>query len=224
MPLPLSPEFLGGALGFFFTIALLSYLIGDNALYRIALHIFIGVSVGYVTLVVFYQVLQPRLIEPILSRNPVAIGLAAVPVVLFIMLLLKRGQRTAWLGSLAVAYMIGVGTAVAIGGAVTGTLLPQVRSTAIPLTQGDGLIAILSNLIMVFGTIATLLYFQFWVRGRSASGDAQRVALMRYAAAVGQFFLMITLGVIYGGMILSGMAIFSERLITLYGWITSLLS
>jgi hypothetical protein len=81
----------------------------------------------------------------------------------------------------------------------------------------------LSNLIIVIGTIATLLYFQFWVRGRSMSGDAQRVTLMRYAGYLGQAFLTLTLGVIYGGMILSGMAILSERLMTLYGWILSLL-
>jgi hypothetical protein len=218
MPLPFSPEFLGGALGFLFTVALLSYLIGDNVVYRIALHIFIGVSAGYVALVIIYQAFKPRLVDALGSGQPVGMVLAIVPVLLFILLLFKLGQRTAWLGSLAVAYMIGVGTAVAIGGAVTGTLLPQIASTS--LLRGD----FISNVILLVGTIATLLYFQFWVRGRSASGDAQRVALMRYAGYVGQAFLMITLGVIYGGMILSGMAIFSERLVSLFGWITSLLS
>ena len=220
MPLPFSSEFLGGALGFLFTVALLSYLIGDNAVYRIALHIFIGVSAGYITLVIFYQALKPRLFAPFGSGDVLAMGLAAVPVLLFLLLLLKQGQRTAWLGSLAVAYMIGVGTAVAIGGAVTGTLVPQINTTGASLGRGN----FISNVVMLVGTVATLLYFQFWVRGRSASGDAQRVALMRYAGYVGQVFLMITLGVIYGGMILSGMAIFSERLVSLYGWITGLLS
>jgi hypothetical protein len=220
MPLPFSSEFLGGALGFLFTIALLSYLIGDNVVYRIALHVFIGVSAGYVALVIFYQALEPRLFEPLGSGQPLAMGLAVVPMLLFLLLLFKLGQRTAWLGSLAIAYMVGVGTAVAIGGAVTGTLVPQIASTAVSLFQGD----FISNIVLLVGTIATLLYFQFWVRGRSASGDAQRVALMRYAGYVGQAFLMITLGVIYGGMILSGMAIFSERLVSLYGFIASLLS
>jgi hypothetical protein len=215
---PAQADLVGGALGFLFTVALLSYLIGDNPLYRIALHIFIGVSVGYIVLVVIYQALVPRLVAPLTSGDPVSIGLAGVPVILFLLLLLKLNPRTSWLGSLAVAFMIGVGTAVAVGGAITGTLLPQ---SNMPLLKGDGL-AFLSSIIIVIGTITTLIAFQFWIRGRSASGDAQRVALIRYAGYVGQGFTMITLGVIYAGMILSGIAILSERLSTLYGWFLNL--
>jgi hypothetical protein len=40
---------------------------------------------------------------------------------------------------------------------------------------------------------------------------------------VGQFFLTVTLGVIYGGMILSGLAIFGERISALSQWITGLM-
>ena len=50
----LQADLIGASLGFFFTLALLSYLIGDNPLYRIALHVFIGVSVGYILLVIIY--------------------------------------------------------------------------------------------------------------------------------------------------------------------------
>lgn len=218
--LPAQADFLGGALGFFFTVALLSYLIGDNPLYRVALHLFIGVSVGYVTLVVIYQAILPRVAAPLQSGSVPAIFLALIPVLLFLFLILRIGQRTAFLGNITIAFMLGVGTAVALGGAVTGTLIPQIRSTSL---AGDSL-GLLSGLVVVIGTIATLIYFQFWLRGRSSSGDAQRAALMRIAGQIGQVFLMLTLGVIYGGMILSGIVILSERLMALYGWALSLLS
>jgi hypothetical protein len=218
-------DLIGGALGFFFTIALLSYLIGDNPLYRVALHLFIGVSVGYVALVVIYQALLPRLFSPLISGASrgdwVVFGLAAIPLLLFVLLLLRLNPRFRGLGNLAVAFLIGVGTAVAIGGAVRGTLIPQVASTY-NMRQYGLTPLVFNGLIILVGTVATLLYFQFWMRGRAASGESQRVALLRYAGYVGQAFLMLTLGVIYGGMILSGMAILSERLMALYGWIINL--
>jgi hypothetical protein len=46
---------------------------------------------------------------------------------------------------------------------------------------------------------------------------------MHFLTTIGQGFLVITLGVIYGGMILSGIAIFGERLAALAGFVTGLL-
>jgi hypothetical protein len=223
MMIPISPaqyDLIGGALAFFFTVALLSYLIGDNPLYRIALHLFVGVAAGYSVLVVVFQVLRPRLIQPLLGGDMVVIALASVPLLLFVFLILKVSPRTAALGNLAIAYLIGVGTAVALGGALTGTLIPQVRSTWLSIMPGAGL-GFLSNGIIALGAILTLLYFQFWLRGRSQSGDAERTPLMHVAAQVGQGFIVLTLAAIYGGMILSGIAIFSERLTWLAGWASS---
>ena len=141
-------ELLGSTLSFFFTIALLSYLIGDNPLYRLALHVFIGVAVGYAVLVVISQVLRPRLIVPLIGGDPVVIGLTTIPLVLFVFLVFKLHPRTAALGNISIAYLIGVGTAVAVGGAVTGTLLPQIRTTWLTiLPSGDGL-TFLNNLVI----------------------------------------------------------------------------
>ena len=39
---------IGGALGFLLTLCVFSYLLGDNALFRIAIHIFIGTAAGFV--------------------------------------------------------------------------------------------------------------------------------------------------------------------------------
>ena len=181
-------ELVTGILGFCFTVALLSYLIGDNVLYRVALHLFIGVSVGYVTLVVIYQVLIPRLV----------------------------------LGNISMGFLFGVGTAVAVVGALRGTLVPQVRAAWLALIPGADL-AFLNNVIILIGTITTLLTFQFWLQGRTPSGEVRRVAAMRMLADIGQGFLVITLGAIYGGLIVSGIAVFSERLAALSGWLTSLM-
>jgi hypothetical protein len=216
-------DLIGGAVGFTFTIALLSYLIGDNPLYRIALHLFVGVAAGYAGLVVIYQVLTPRLITPMAASagQPETLALLAVPLVLFLFLIFKLSPRTAPLGNISVAYLVGVGAAVAVGGAVTGTLFPQIGmawNANYPLPS-----PLLNRFVIVLGTVTTLLYFQFWLRGETATGGAERAAPMRALADVGKGFLVITLGAIYGGMILSGIAVFSERVTTLYGWVQALI-
>ncbi len=211
-------DLIGGAVGLAFTVALLSYLIGDNPLYRVALHLFVGVAAGYAGLVVIFQVLTPRFFAPMAGGfQPQALALLAVPLILFVFLILKLGPRTAALGNIGIAYLIGVGVAVAVGGAVTGTLFPQIS-----MAWGAGL-SLFSRLVVVAGAVTTLLYFQFWLRGETAAGGAERAAPMRVLADVGKGFMVITLGAIYGGMILSGIAVFSERVTTLYGWVQGLI-
>ncbi|GAB4470840.1 MAG: hypothetical protein Kow00124_07360 [Anaerolineae bacterium] len=215
-------DLIGGVLGFVFTLALLSYLIGDNPLYRIALHLFIGVAVGYAALVVIYQVLQPRLIEPLRSPDLRTIGLSVVPLVLFLFMIMKLSHRTAPLGNISTGYLIGVGAATAMGGALVGTLLPQIQATWLPLLPGSSP-AFLNSIVIVVGTVTTLLYFQFWVRESKRHGQPRRTGIMRLVAGVGKGFVVLTLATIYGGMILSGIAIFSERLMALSEWVLSII-
>lgn len=214
-----SVEFISGVLGFLFTVALLSYLLGDNPIYRLALHTFVGVASGYVALIVIYQVLTPRLIVPLTSGNIDNAYLSIVPLVLFAFLILKLSPRMAALGNISIAYLIGVGTGVAVGGAVTGTLIPQI---SLAWQSGKAETWVTASVIL-FGTVTTLIYFQYWMRGETSSGTPERVAVMRVLADVGQVFVVVTLGVIYGGMILSGIAIFGESLIAMVKWVSTFL-
>jgi hypothetical protein len=212
-----SVDFIGGILGFLFTVALLSYLLGDNPIYRLALHTFVGVAAGYIALIVIYQVLTPRLIVPLVNSNIDNAYLSVVPLLLFSFLILKLSPRMAVFGNVSIGYLVGVGTGVAVGGAVTGTLLPQINLTWL---SGE---SVLNASLILLGTVTTLIYFQFWMRGETTSGTPERVAVMRVLADMGQVFLVVTLGVVYGGMILSGIAIFSERLMAMVDWVSSVL-
>lgn len=209
----------GAALGFFFTLALLSYLLGDNPLYRIALHIFIGVAVGWALLIVIDHVLIPRLIVPLQSDSDAEKLFTLIPLLLFVFLVLKISPKLSALGNISIAYMVGVGAGVAVGGAVTGTLLPQIASTWLSLNPIEFDDFWLDNLVIVVGTITTLLYFQFWLQARP-DGMPERVTPMRILAGVGQGFVTVTLGVIYGGMILSGIAVLSQQVAMVWAFIS----
>ncbi len=57
----LSMEILGAWSIVFFTICIFSYLFGDNPFYKVAEHIFVGVSAGYIAVYTFWSTIWPNL-------------------------------------------------------------------------------------------------------------------------------------------------------------------
>ena len=213
-----------GGISFLLTLMVLSYLVGDNPAFRLAIHIFIGVSAGYIAAVAWHQVLYPRLFSPLLSGNLSARLLTIVPLVLGLLLLFKISPRTASLGTLPMAFMVGVGAAVAIGGAVMGTLLPQTRASmdAFNLsTAGNFWVERLGEgLVMLVGTVTTLVYFHFGAKA-TASGP-QRGILVRILSWVGQIFIAVTFGVLFAGVFVAAMTALIERLNFMITFLSSL--
>jgi len=122
-------DIFGAILGFALTLMVFSYLIGDNPLFRVAIHIFIGVTAGFVCIIVINNVLLPRMIVPLISGSMEERLLAIIPMLLGWLLLTKISPRLATFGNIPVAFLVGVAAAVAIGGAVLGTLFPQINAT-----------------------------------------------------------------------------------------------
>ena len=121
-------ELISGFVGFILTLLVLSYLIGDNPLFRSAVYVFVGVASGYAAVAAWHYVLLPRLFQPLASADPAQLTFVIVPLVLSLTLVTKLSPRIAWLGGFAMALMVGVGAATALSGAVIGTLIPQTRA------------------------------------------------------------------------------------------------
>jgi len=157
-----------------------------------------------------------------------------VPWLLIVLLLLKVSPATSRYGGLPLALLVGVGAAVVVGGAITGTLIPQslaaigtlTPSTLLP-QAGEELIVwferIISAIILLLATVTTLMYFRFTAR-RSATGEARRSKLERIAAVIGQVFIAITFGVMYAGALVATMVILVERIQFLKDVVSSLLT
>jgi len=201
-------EQLGLWVGFVFTLMVFSYILGDNFLYRIAIYVFVGLSAGYITVVTVESVLLPWLNGTILA--PAAglgeRGLGLVPVVLAVLLLLKTSPRLGRTGNLAAAFVIGVGTAVALVGSISGTLLPLAMATGSAVR-----IDVLNGFLIVIGVVSTLTYFEYLAR-RTPAGEVKRSLRTRVFGSLGQFFVIITLGALYAGAILTSLTIFTERI------------
>lgn len=201
----MSAEQIGLWAGFILTLMVLSYLLADNVLYRLAVSVFVGLAAGYVTVVTTESVLLPWLNSTIFSGQPGGVAIGMIPVLLGVLLLLKTSPRLGRLGNLALAFVVAVGAAVAIVGAVGGTLIPLVGST----TQWGG--DLVSGIIVVIGVICSLMYFHT-IGSRRPDGTVRSVLLVRLLAGVGKGFIVVTLGALYGAAILSSLMIFSERI------------
>ncbi|MFN2196987.1 MAG: hypothetical protein ACK2UW_12770 [Anaerolineales bacterium] len=197
------PDLIGTLLGFVLTIAIFSYLLGDNRLFRFALHLFIGAASGYVAAVLIYNVLFPRLFFPMLFGSWGERLYLLLPLLLVILLLFKLSPRTSWLGTASMAILAGVGAAVAVGGAVLGTLFSQIGATVSGFNLGNGLIVLL-------GTMATLIYFQFGVR-QNGTEESTLQQVLNGVGVVGQVFVAIAFGVLFAGIYIAALTAFLER-------------
>ncbi|MFH1906310.1 MAG: hypothetical protein ABIL11_02840 [Chloroflexota bacterium] len=220
MPAWISLDLITASVSFLFTLMVLSYLVGDNPLFRLAIHIFIGVSAGYAAAVAWHQVLSPKLIQPLLFGGLLESILAIVPLLLGALLLMKLSPRTAWLGNPAMAFMVGAGAAVAVGGAVLGTLFPQILAS-INLFDLKTPERLFEGSIILIGTLTTLTYFHFGAKA-TPSGP-QRGRLVDALGGIGQVFIAITFGVLFAGAYAAAMTALIERLNFLWTFIASLL-
>ena len=209
----MTPEILdiaGLVLGVVLTLLIFSYLLGDNPLYRLALHLFIGVLVGYSFGIVLRDVLLKMALSQ-LPSNPILL----VPLVMGLWLFLfKSLPRLAYMGNFVIAYLIGVGTAVALSGALLGTIIPQVGATGRILST-DALASLrlgpLDGLLIIIGTVCTLMAFTFTARKQRglAGAWAQIVGLM---AGIGRVFLIFAFGVAFAGALTASLSIFIGRI------------
>ncbi|MBL8160983.1 MAG: hypothetical protein JNJ61_03290 [Anaerolineae bacterium] len=204
----MSGEQIGLWAGFVFTLMIFSYVLGDNILYRIAVYVFVGLAAGYITIVTVESVLLPwirgTLLSPAAGIGGIVVGI--IPLLLGLLLLFKTSPRLGRAGNIAIAFIIGVGTAVALVGAVSGTLLPLAAATGSAVR-----VDVINGFLLALGVISTLTYFWYLAR-RKPDGTTQRSLLIRTVGALGQFFIIVTLGALYSGAILTSLTIFSERI------------
>lgn len=214
----MSVDVIGVWVGAVLTLLVFSYLLGDTPLFRLAQAIFVGVAVGYAVIVAIYSILLPRLVVPLVS-DPTGNGLLFIPLVLGLLLLLKL--RTAWspFGNLPIGFLFGVGSALAIGGALSGILLPQILATMPSFSPSQSWDILIGNALLVVGTVGSFLSFRF------ATG-AQRPALRALDAIgrgwgyLGRWFILVAFGAIFAGTAVSRVSILIGRVYyLLHDWL-----
>lgn len=214
-------EFMWSLVGLLLTVMVLSYLLGDNVFFRLASALFIGLTAGYLAVLVIRDILGPYLWVPLVSGSWPTRLLTLVPLVLTGLLVLSQLPKFTGLGSFPLAFLAGLAAALTIGGAVFGTLLPQARAImdAFDLGTGQsggagGWTLIADGVIMLIGTVTTLIYFHF---GRKkvrlpAEETDQRPKLLEILSKAGEVFIGVTLGAIFAGVFSTALFALINRL------------
>ena len=208
---PLATLLNNPAIGFFIgitlTIFIYSYLVGDNPLYRLAVHVLVGVSAGYAAVIVIQRVILP-VVEDARDNPQLSAINWLIPLIFILLLFLRRLPKLGWISNLTLALLIGVGTAVALIGALAGTLIPQTISFTAPTAVQGIVIALL--------TICTLVAFQFTpiLQRQTAPTTAhwQKPRWQQWMSQVGRLVLTITFGALFAALLSTSLVLLADRI------------
>lgn len=207
-------EILGVAVGAILTLLVFSYLIHDTFLFRLAQAVFVGVAIGYGASLIIQNIILKSLVLPLLNGEPDSVFLL-VPLVLGILLFVfnlnKRGEFRSLMGNLPIAYLLGVGAALALVGALSGTLIPQFLRAIESVRRSGNLLEVVNGLIMLIGTAGALLAFRF-------TTNFQQQPLRLYAliarvwGGIGRGFIFITLGALFASVLTARVSVLIGQL------------
>jgi hypothetical protein len=155
------------------TLAILSFLYRDNPLYKMAEHIAVGISVGFLVVTYYYNVFKPKVWENILYKGQYDYVL---PLILGILLFTRFFPKQGWLSRYSIAFYIGAGSGLSIPPTLEARVLQQmegtVRSlvTVVPGNLAATLTGSFAAIFLIVGTLASLVFFLFSVEHKGPVG------------------------------------------------------
>ncbi|HJT22715.1 MAG TPA: hypothetical protein VJ746_19740 [Nitrospira sp.] len=194
------------------TLFIFSFLYRDNPLFKLAEHLYVGVSVGYTIVKAYDTVIIHLIIKPIFENGEIAL---LIPVAIGLLMLTRYVPKAAWMSRYAFAFIVGMGSGLAIPRTISSFILKQIEDTVRPLLSMAGpdgltfsmnLLNPASNLnavIILVGVTSVLFYFFFSIE-HSGAGKA--------VARTGILFLMISFGAAFGYTVMARMSLLIGRL------------
>lgn len=186
------------------TLVVLGSLLGERRLFAWSQHLLAGLATGYLALVAMSDVIGPRLIEPLADdpagRPELWLGIALAAVTAAVPWLPRP------IAIVPASLAIGALAAFALGGAVIGTLLPQLDASFVrpaastAATVGGAMGAVITGLVLIG-------FLHGVPRGR----------LLESAGAAGRWLLLVGLGGWLGFLLLSRLILLLDRIGFLLG-------
>ncbi len=207
---------ISGGIAALLTLIVLSRIFGDSPIFRAAQYLFVGVSLGYVFVVLYHQALLPsteRMLLSIVRGDLPAALIQAVPFILMLLLIprIAGPLRLSWLANFPLGLIFGVGVGLSLVGALIGTIIPQVLAT-ITVPAGN-LAALIGAVVLLIGMIFTLNAFFFTTTDDSSSGR-----FIRASGRIGRGILLITFGFFLAGALVTYLTALNERFNFLVGF------
>jgi len=189
------------------TLAIWSFLYKDNPFYKVAEHIFVGISAAYWFVYIIYNILIPNLFEKLIydfGKN----WLLIVPGILGLMMLSRLFPKIDKLSRFPMSLIIGTSAGLSLMQYLKTDVINQMTATMINPLNATSTAAGIGQVILIIGTISALVYFYFSVKHEGAVG---------YVAKTGIVFLMISFGAAFGYTAMARISLLIGRLQFLFG-------
>ena len=200
----MSLEQIGLWVGFILTLFVYSYVIGDSIFYRLAVYIFAGLTAGLVAIITWDSVIMPWL-SLLNGGNPLVMMIVMIPIILSVSLILRPVPIVSGIRKLTLAFIIGVGAAVAVVGQVSGTLIPIMIATGTQINRN-----LVTGLFGVVVVVSVLLYFHH-TANRPNDKTVRQSLIIRGMGWLGSLFIALTMGTLYGSALVTALTIFTQR-------------
>jgi len=130
----MSLEVFGILFAGFLTLCIYSFLYKDNAFYRFAEYLFVGVSAGYTLARAFNDVFDKKIWGPMVDPAP---GTSVewtllIPIILGIFLILKLVPQVSWLSRWALAFVVGGTIGLSMTSRFKSDVINQIKATISP--------------------------------------------------------------------------------------------
>ena len=203
------------------TLAIFSFLIKENKVYRIFEHAFIGIATGLGAVLTFRYFLWPKILEPMLGFNTITFPDGSIhqpyqPLYLIYLIPMAFGllyytiysKRLSWLAKLVIGFSLGSGAGLAFKG-FFAEMIPQLQSSFKPLVvfsaeNGIDWWGSISNCIFVFTLLAVMYYFFFTVKSESKASTK--------ISKSGRWLMMLCFGAFFGSTVMARLALLVERI------------
>lgn len=179
------------------TLAAWSYLFKQNLVFQVVEHVFIGISAAHAMTMAYFTI-QGKGIQPLLLGDLSLL----FPLVGGLLLYSRFLPKTTWLSRIPLGFTMGTAAAVVIRGSVDASFVKQIQATMLPLKSMD-------NVLLILGTIATVIYFLFNLKSRNGAGG--------YLATFGRYMMMAAFGAAYGNTVMMRMSLLIPRVRFVFG-------
>lgn len=184
------------------SLCIYSFLYKDNPYFKFGEHLFVGVSIGYTLVRLWYDVMEKRFLTPMLQENQWQL---LIPAVLGLLVMARYVPALSWLSRISFAFIVGFGSGAAIPRTISSFILQQIDGTLKPFLHfGENVSPwfIINNLLILIGVVCVLCYFFFSLEHRGVLWGTARL---------GVYFLMVSFGGAFGYTVMARMSLLIGR-------------
>jgi hypothetical protein len=217
---------IGGGIATLLSLCVLSRAIADNRIYRLAQALLVGIALGYISAVLLRSTVVAPATDLASGQATTRQMITAGAGLIFGLLLIPRfgRQRSSALANLPIGLLYGVGAAVALIGAVRGTLAPQlldtIRLNGARAAPGSNPFPFIGTALFVLLTVLTLLSFTYTVRAPNVPAGAVHPGgiAARAIRQLGRIFVVLAFGVFFAATVRTYIAALVGQLGTISMW------